>query len=194
MLSSILKSAAVALVLAAGLAGQAGAATINEGDLKGGAFSKHWKSPTYLGEEIDGVSGTGRSGDFDMFVFTGLPDGAQTVTFDFAGPGKMKDSYSAGGELLWSTGPFEHAWDGVRGGKFDLKPKSPTDLLTIVLGDDFSGDLYIGLYFTYGRDISYSVSTDAGGMPPAVPLPGAGAMLLTALAGAAAVGVRRRRN
>jgi hypothetical protein len=183
------------LALALGLAAPAGAATIKEGDLKGGEFSKHWKSPTILDDTVDGVIGTGKSGQFDIFVFTGLPKGAQTLSFGFEAPEGIKHSYAAGGEIRWSLKPFEWGWDGNKGGAFDVRFGDTSDLLKIVLGEDFSGPLYVGLYFTYGKDIAYSVSTDAmATQPPAVPLPGAGVLMGTALAGAALAGLRRKRR
>jgi hypothetical protein len=191
-----LKSAALALAL--GLALPAGAATIKEGDLKDGEFSKHWKSPTILDAWVDGVIGTGRAGQFDIFVLTGLPKGAQTLSFGFEAPADIKHNYAGGGEIRFSTKPFEWGWDGTKGGAFDVRFGDTTDLLKVVLGADFVGPLYVGLYFTYGKDIAYSVTTDAKAapteMPPAVPLPGAGVLMGTALAAAALAGMRRKRR
>jgi hypothetical protein len=193
-----LLASTVALALALGLALPAGAATIKEGDLKDGEFSKHWKSPTILDATVDGVIGTGKSGQFDIFVFTGLPKGAQTLSFAFEAPADIKHNYAGGGELRWSTSPFQWGWDGNKGGAFDVRFGDTTDLLRIVLGEDFAGSLYVGLYFTYGKDIAYSATTDAVAaqteVPPAVPLPGAGLLMGTALAGAALAGLRRGRR
>jgi hypothetical protein len=186
-----------ALALALGLALPAGAVTIKEGDLKDGEFSKHWKSPTILDASVDGVVGTGGAGHFDIFAFTGLQKGAQTLSFAFAAPANIKHSYTGGGALLWSTSPFRWGWDGNKGGAFDVRFGDTTDLLELVLGDDFAGTLYVGLYFTYGKDIAYSMTTDAQAAQsqvPAVPLPGAGLLMGTVLAGAALVGLRRRRR
>lgn len=188
-------AASAALAVAVGLALPVNAATIKEGDLKDGEFSKHWKSPTILDDSVDGVLGTGKSGQFDIFVFTGLPQGGQTLSFGFAAPEGIKHNYAGGGEIRWSTSPFRWGWDGNNGGAFDVRFGEPTDLLQIVLGDDFAGPLYVALYFTYGKDIAYSVTTDGlAEMPPAVPLPGAGLLMGTALAGAAVAGLRRRRR
>jgi hypothetical protein len=186
-----------ALALALGLAFPAGAATIKEGDLKGGEFSKHWKSPTILDASVDGVIGTGGAGQFDIFVLTGLPKGAQTLSFGFGAPADIKHNYAGGGEIRFSTKPFQWGWDGSKGGAFDVRYGDTTDLVKIVLGDDFAGPLYVGLYFTYGKDIAYSVTTDAlaaQSQVPGVPLPGAGVLMGTALAAAAAAALRRKRR
>jgi len=209
MKASIILTVAAAAALA--FAAPAAASTVHEGDLAGGSFSRSHASPTQLAAGVTGVTGTGRASRDDFFVFTGLPTGAQTLTFTFSAVGGVNDSFSAGGNILTSANPFRWEWDGVDGGSFEIRRHQRTDTKTVRLGAGFGGTLFVGLYFTHGPEISYSVSTDAifPASAPAteeiaqtipagtetigvVPLPGAGLMLLTAL-GAAGLAARRRR-
>ncbi len=80
-------------------------------------------------------------------------------------------------------------------GIFKVLHRSPTDSITIEFDDSFTGTLYVGLYFTHGSDLQYSISTDASHEDaPVVPVPGAGVLMLSALAGAGALQWRRRRS
>ena len=205
MKASIILTVAAAAALALGA--PAAASTVHEGDLAGGSFSRSHASPTELAAGVTGVTGTGRASRDDFFVFTGLPTGAQTLTFTFSAEGGVNNSFSAGGHILTSFRPFRWEWDGTDHGSFGLNRHKRTDTVTVRLGDGFAGTLFVGLYFTHGPTISYTVGTDAtfpatqetAQTLPAetdaigvVPLPGAGLMLLTAL-GAAGLAARRRR-
>jgi hypothetical protein len=191
MTRSFLAAAAIALVLGVSL--PATASTVHEGDVAGGSLSKSFAAPTALGAGVTGVTGSGAQGAHDFFVFT-LPAGAQTLTFAFAAPEGIRHSYSAGGTILTSTAPFRWGWDGTRAGAFQLDLRTPAVTQSLTLDAGFAGTLHVALYFTHGRDITYSVRSDANRVapPPVVPLPGAGALMLTAL-GAAGIAARRRK-
>ncbi len=64
----------------------AAAATVSEGDIAGGSFSSAFDKPTEIGPGVTTVTGTGDQHIFDFLVFTGLPNGAQTLTFNFSAP------------------------------------------------------------------------------------------------------------
>ncbi|WP_172295590.1 hypothetical protein [Pseudoruegeria sp. HB172150] len=172
------------------------AVTVSESDL--GEFSGEWSSPTELGAGIDGVSGTGAQNQFDILVLTGLTAGAQTLTFTFTGPADAGDSYAAGGTLMYSFDAFQYGWDGDYAGSFGSFKSALTDTLTLVLGDDFSGVLYLALYFTYGDQLSYSIASSvpatSGSTPSPVPLPATGLLLGGALVGAGLLAKRRLRS
>jgi hypothetical protein len=190
---------AAATALALGFSLPAMAATMHEGDVAGGSFSKSFAAPTVLGAGVTGVTGTGAQGAHDFFVFK-LPAGAQTLTFAFAAPEGIRPSYSAGGTIMTSTAPFRWGWDGTRAGAFQLDRRTPAVTQRLTLDAGFAGTLHVALYFTHGRDIAYSVRSDANRAAPppvappvsVVPLPGAGALMLTAL-GMAGIAARRRR-
>ena len=194
-MNRIILSAAAAL-LALGLSMPSVAATVHEGDLAGGRFSQSFAAPTELGAGVTGVRGTGSGGRDDFFVFTGLRPGAQTLTFTFSAPDDIGWSYIAGGTIMASTSPFRWGWDGVNAGSFIVGLWQPDVTRTVRLTEAFRGTLYVGLYF-WGRDLSYDVRLDAAPLPDepvsVVPVPGAGALLLTAL-GAAGLAVRLRRT
>lgn len=188
MTSSILTAVATAGLLA--LAAPAAASTVHEHDLPGGSFSGVFSAPTDLGAGVTGVTGSGAQGAHDFFVFH-LPSGAQTLTFRFAAPAGIGYSYSAGGSIRVGTSPFPWAWAGDDAGSFHLGHGQPGFSRTLTLGQAFEGTLHVGLYFTYGSGIGYSVSTDAA-VPGVVPSPAAGLMLLSALGLAGFVARRRR--
>ena len=119
MFSRLLRIVSLAaLVAGAGL--PAAASVVTEAD---GQFSRHWKSPTEIGFGADSILGTAEKQNAHEFVvLTDLSSGAQTLSFEFTAPdwALTSDSYSAGGQILWSTQPFRHAWDGSRVGLFQL--------------------------------------------------------------------------
>jgi hypothetical protein len=138
------------------LASGASAATLNESDVPGGAFGSSWSSLTEVGAGFDRISGTGSQNAFDNFVFTGLPAGAQTLTFGFSAPEGIDWSYSAGGRVLWSTEAFRWGYDGKDvGAGFQLGKWQPEQTLTLELGEGFTGKLFVALNFTHGVDIRY---------------------------------------
>ncbi len=179
---------AAALALAGGLvAVPAGAATISETGFAGGDFGDAWNAPSVIGNGFDLVQGSGAGNDFDILAFTGMAPGAQTVTLDFTAPSGIDWSYAAGGSVLYSTQPFQWAWDGTTAGAFSLGYATPAQSLTLDLGPGFGGALYLGLYFTYGQNIGYTISLPGNAAPPpAVPLPASAWLLGAALAGGGA--------
>ncbi|MFZ1663205.1 MAG: hypothetical protein WAT77_14735, partial [Paracoccaceae bacterium] len=97
------KFSAAAVALAAVLAQPALSATLNEASLPAGSFSSAWSNPTIIANGYDTITGTGAGNQFDIFAFTGLTAGAQSLTFNFAAPSGISWSYAAGGNLLFST-------------------------------------------------------------------------------------------
>ncbi len=176
-------------LLAAGLAAlPAGAATISELALPGADFSNSWAAPTVIGTGFDQVQGTGGANNYDILAFTGMAAGAQTVSLTFAAPSGIDWSYAAGGNVLYSTQPFRWGWDGMTAGVVSLGYANPSQTISLALGPSFGGTLYLGLYFTYGQDLGYTVSLPGNAAPPpAVPLPASAWLLGAALAGGAAV-------
>ena len=181
-----------AALVAAGLAAlPAGAATITELSLPGGDFSNSWSAPSLIGPGFDLVQGTGGANNYDILAFTGMAPGAQTVTLTFAAPSGIGWSYAAGGNLLYSTQPFRWAWDGATAGVVSIGYANPSQTLSLALGPGFGGTLYLGLYFTYGQNLGYTVSLPGNAAPPpAVPLP-ASAWLLASVLAASATAARR---
>lgn len=181
-----------AALVAAGLAAlPAGAATITELSLPGGDFSNSWSAPSLIGPGFDLVQGTGGANNYDILAFTGMAPGAQTVTLTFAAPSGIGWSYAAGGNLLYSTQPFRWAWDGATAGVVSIGYANPSQTLSLALGPGFGGTLYLGLYFTYGQNLGYTVSLPGNAAPPpAVPLP-ATAWLLASVLAAGATAARR---
>ncbi|WP_095589810.1 hypothetical protein [Actibacterium ureilyticum] len=186
------------LVAGMALAGAVQAATVSEADIAGGEFSSNFMTPTVIDSGVSTVTGTGASGAFDLFAFSGLDTGAQTLSFNFAAPAGIGYSYSAGGSILYSLTPFDYAWDGLTAGTFHLGYGAETASVDLSLPDSFVGDLYLGLYFTYGSDISYGIglpaSVSSGTNPPSpVPLPAGGLLLGSVLAAAGLFAARRKR-
>lgn len=184
-----------AALVAAGLAAlPAGAATISELGLPGGDFSDSWAAPSVIGSGFDLVQGMGGANNYDILAFTGMAPGAQTVTLTFAAPSGIGWSYAAGGNLLYSTQPFRWAWDGATAGVVSIGYANPSQTLSLALGSGFTGTLYLGLYFTYGQNLGYTVSLPGNAAPPpAVPLPASAWLLGTALAAGAARARAKRR-
>ena len=184
-----------ALLLAGGLAASpAVAATISELGFPGGDFSGSFSAPSVIGNGFDIVQGSGSANNYDLLAFTGLAAGAQTVTLDFAAPSGIDWSYAAGGNVLYSTQPFNWAWDGTSAGNVSIGYANPTQSLSLALGPGLAGTLYLGLYFPYGQDLGYTISLPGNvAPPPAVPLPASAWLLGSALAAGAAARRARRR-
>lgn len=184
-----------ALLLAGGLAASpAAAATLSELSFPGGDFSGNWNVPTVIGNGFDIVQGTGSANNYDILAFTGLAAGAQTVTLDFAAPSGIGWSYAAGGNIRYSTRPFQWEWDGTMAGSVSIGYFNQTQSLTLALGPGFAGTLYLGLYFTYGQNLGYTLNLPGNAAPtPAVPLPASAWLLGSALAAGAAARRARRR-
>lgn len=181
------------LMVAAGLAAGASAAVLSETDVKGGAFGPSWKKLTEVGAGITGITGTGSQNVFDNFHFTALPTGAQKIDLRFWAPDGIGNSYSAGGKVLFSQKKFEWGWDGKELGGFQLDLKGGTSAaLTLLLGDEFKGELYLALNFTHGKAISYAI--DLGTSVAPVPLPAGVLLIGTALGGLGLLRARSRRQ
>ena len=178
----------------------AGAATLTEADMPGGAFSGAWNAPTEIGAGIDTVAGTGKGNAFDNFVFTALPAGRQTLSFAFQAPSAGFDSsYSAGGQVLYGTEPFRWGWDGTYlASGVQLGAWQPQQTLDLELGDDFTGKLFLALNFTHG-DLRYTISAPSNaaaagpGEAAPVPLPAGLLLIGSAVAALGVAGYRRRR-
>ncbi len=127
-----------------------------ESGLPGGEFSRDHSDPTPVPSGHDLIVASGQSGRHDMLVLTDLPGGAQTLTLNFCFPQDGAASW-AGGNVLFKTSPFDWPWDGSYAGSFALSPIAPNDSVTISLGPDFDGTLYLALYFTYGGEISWNL-------------------------------------
>lgn len=170
---------------AALLAGAAGAATITEGS---GNFSDDWTAPTLVATGTTDVAGTGGAewagGDrFDVFHFSGLRPGANSIVFDFSltAPNAPNTYANGGGSIYYSFVPFTGAYYVDQGagkvlgstdllaGTFDVT-YNPWDLanpasrgssrFTLDLGDSFTGELFLALDFTYGK-VSYNIDAPA---------------------------------
>lgn len=193
--------AAVSLAIA--IAGPVAGSVVTEAD---GQFSKHWKDPTVIGPGVDTILGTAeKQNGHEFLALTGLASGAQTLSFEFTAPSwaLMSDSYSAGGQILWSTDPFRSNWDGAGVGSYQLSRWTPRTALDLVLGEGFTGTLYLGIYFTHGKDVAWRLSAPSaaarGGQPEAaavVPLNATAGYALAGLALLATLGLwgRSRRE
>lgn len=197
----MLKTFAAPLALVLSLVAGAGhAATVLERDV--GDFSGEWNRPSAIGAGVSSVSGTWAfSNDYDILHFGVLPAGKQIITLVFEAFSGFGNSYSAGGQILFSTQAFRWSWDGtyVAGGgvNFGNYNAGTPIVRTIELGDDFGGQLWLGLYGTHSNPLSYTISTNAMApaadlSPSVVPLPAGLALMLTALGGLGALALRRR--
>ena len=190
MPSMILWPAAVASALLTAAAPASGA-TISEGGFPGGDFGDAYNAATLIGNGYDTVTGTtdgGWSGNIDIFAFTGLASGAQTLTFTFSAPEGIGYSFASGGSIYYSTQPFRWNWDGTYGGTFNVGYYNQTSTASFALGSGFAGTLYVGIY-GWGSPVGYTVSAP-GNAPAPVPLPASAVLLLAGIGGLGAVARR----
>lgn len=206
------------------IAGSANASTLVEG---AGNFSNSWVAPTDVATGTTDVSGSGApswvGGDrVDVFLFSGLTPGKTSILFDFSLTGSYSDGryQNGGGSIYYSYVPFtgdfyvEQANGNVLGssdllaGVFDVTydPWTPNDSsrqgtssFTLGLGDEFAGDLFLAMDFTYGK-VSYNInslnwSASANDSSPSpVPLPASGLLLLAGFSGLGFIARRRKRS
>jgi hypothetical protein len=188
-----------------------------------GNFSNNWVSPTIVASGTTGVAGTGApewmGGDrLDIFQFSGLVPGATSIVFDFSltGPYNPGAYQNGGGTIYYSDVPFSGAYyvdqgngkvlgsQDLRAGSFNVvyNPWEAANAsnrgissFTLNLANEFAGDLFLALDFTYGQ-VSYNINSlswatsDNGPapaeIPVAVPVPATGWLLLAGLVGFAA--------
>lgn len=198
-----------ATVAAVIVAGAAQAATLSPADV-GGAYSGDYTAPTQIGTGFDTILGTVTNGQTIELELTGLPAGAQALSFTFTtptgvsqqGPANGWAYYGAGGALLYSAGsPFAYGpWGGTSVGNVAVANSSAaqmTNVLTLTLGSTFSGPLYLGLNMTYGNTpISFAIGVPSNAavapVPAPVPLPPGVLLMIPALSGLWMI--RRRRG
>lgn len=144
----------------------AGATLLLESDLPAPGFSGQFDAPTPVQADVDIIAGTGSQGAHDMLAISGLPPGAQDLTLSFCYPPGSPANFWAGGNVLYRTAPFRWGWDGTEAGVFAVTPSQPTDSVTIPLGPDFGGTLYLAVYFTYGARIAWTIGLPGGGTAP----------------------------
>ena len=199
MVSRLLRIAALAAALAAGPALTASAAVVTEAD---GQFSRDWRAPTAIGLGADTILGTAEmQNGHEYLVLTGLPSGAQSLTFTFNAPAWAlgSGSYSAGGQILWSQDAPRWDWYGTGAGSYQLSRWTPQQTLTLNLGAGFAGPLYLGIFFTHGSDVAWSLSAPTNAapeapaaQPAAVPLPASALQILAAMMFLGALGAGGR--
>ena len=202
-------SMAVVLVLAAT---GVGASTLMPTDVAGG-YSSSVSAPTEVGAGVTGVSGSVSGQKVMAFVLNALPSGAQKISFDFTLPMAVQGASNGyafgnfGGVVRYSVGtPFAgNVWTGGKEIGFGLDNTSDASrrkTVSIDLGDDFSGPLYVGMVFTYGQaagTFAIDVPSNAAAptlsapAPSTVPVPAGAALLLSAIAGLGALRARRRK-
>lgn len=192
MLDKYLRGLGAAAIAWLSLGSAGTAATLTESAYPGGAFSSDWSSPTEVGAGVTGIAGTGNEAQPDIFRFTALPSGPQTISLAFTAPAGIDPSYSAGGSVRYAYEPFRWEWDGVEAGWVEIGDWKPTQLVTLALGDGFAGSLYLGLYFTHGSDLAYTVSAPSNAGPAPVPLPAGVLLIGSALGAIGLVGMRGR--
>ncbi len=171
------------------------AVTFNEAtDAPGGNFSDDFEAPTEIGAGFDMISFT-RTGteDFDFFVFTDLPAGAQEIDFFFAPltPVDGDNQFNAGGALRVSLVPFmfsSFAGDVV-GGQVVLTINQTEETRSFTTPDDFDGQLFFSFNFTNGTNIGIDVSAPSNASTEVIPLPASLVLLVSGLAG---LGLLRR--
>jgi hypothetical protein len=191
-----MKLSAAAMLAAVSIPAMAGATTVREADLPGGAFGSSYLHPTEIGAGIDRVTGIGSQNVFDTLLFTGLPSGAQQIRIDFEAPTGYGYSYSAGGVVFYGT-TLANQWDWSKPSRqVQVGYHTPAQSIVLDLLDTFSGNLFVALNFTHGTNLAYTVSapSNAGpATPSAVPLPAGLLLIGTAMGGLGLAGLRRRR-
>lgn len=184
------------------------ASTLSEADVAGGDYSGDWQNFTTVASDVTSVSGTWYGGnDYDLLALTGLSAG-DSLTLTFSTIGTQGYSYSAGGNVLYKTSALQNsAWEGTTLGtvSFSYYNQSQDQSLSLTLGDDFTGTLYLQLYGTYGTlayNLSiFSANTGSSTDTPQVtvpettpvPLPAAGVLMMAGLGAFGALrGLRKR--
>jgi hypothetical protein len=145
-----------------------GASVLVPADAPGGAFSTRWNNPTPVAPGYEAVEGElGRNDLF--FVFTDLPPGVQTLTFEFSYPDGVFPFFWAGGTVMAREGPFRWNWDGTEIGDFAVNPLRPRSTMTLTTGPNFKGVLHVGLYFTYGSRLKFRINAPSNAGPLGLP-------------------------
>jgi hypothetical protein len=192
------------------LAGLAQATTISEADY--GEFSNDFRAPSVIENGTTIVSGVWSvGGDYDLIALTGMAPGAQKVTLSFkplSPIGPMDWGFAAGGVVNYKTAPFQwSAWEGKTLARVGIDHANRNGLFDyeLDLGEDFAGQLYLGLMGTHGS-LAYTITAPGNAAPtvapqisapapaPApVPLPAGAPLLMAGLAALAMLRLRRKR-
>lgn len=132
-------------------------------------------------------------------TWVGQLTGVQTLTFTspYAIPCQTGDwsgcSYRGGGYIMAVDDPAQcSGWCGETLGKFRVESNLPVNVFTM----DFTewAKKHIVVHFTDASPVSFAVAPEIGEDPAPVPLPAAGALLLTGLGGFACLRRLRRKH
>lgn len=149
---------------------EASALTFTENGPSSGEFSKRYEQPTVIPFGYEIIEGRGRVNGTDFLRLNGLPKGAQELTFTFTAPEHVGRRYATGGQIYWADSPFAAEWDGVYLGSHHLDYWTRFDEVVLSLPTSFDGDLWVGLYFTYGNQVAYTLAAPRNAhLMPAVP-------------------------